>query len=71
MYKLRGYKLRGTFYGEGEIPNEGQEVELPVIAAGTEATAALTFNQSSAPLFVKFDVLRPTGFAGYSCGWKP
>ena len=71
MYKLRGYKLRGTFYGAGEIPLERQEVELPEIAAGAESTAALTFSQASVPLLVKFDVLRPTGFSAYSHDWKP
>ena len=71
MYKLRGYKLMGTFYGEGEIPIERQEVELPEIAAGAESTAALTFSQAGVPLFVKFDVLRPTGFSAYSLDWKP
>ena len=71
MYKLRGYKLRGTFYGEGAIPVERQEVELPEIAAGAETTAALTFSQSGVPLLVKFEVLRPTGFPAYICDWKP
>jgi beta-galactosidase/beta-glucuronidase len=71
MYKLRGYKLRGTFYGEGAIPVERQEVELPEIAAGAETTAALTFSQSGVPLLVKFEVLRPTGFSAYICDWKP
>lgn len=71
MYRPRGYKLRGTFYGEGEIPIERQEVELPEIAAGAEATAVLTFSQAGVPLLVKFDVLRPTGFSAYSYEWKP
>jgi beta-glucuronidase len=70
-YTLRGYKLRGTFYGEGEIPVERQEVELPEVAAGAETTVALTFSQSGVPLHVKFDVLRPTGFSAYSYDWKP
>src|SRR2546425_1324457 len=47
MYSLRGYKLRGTFYGEGDIPVEQREVELPEIAAGNETTVDLTFNQRS------------------------
>ncbi len=70
-YKLRGYKLRGTFYGAGEIPIERQEIELPEIAAGAEASAALTFSQAGVPLLVKFDVLRPTGFSAYSFNWMP
>jgi beta-galactosidase len=70
-YTLRGYKLRGTFYGEGDIPVERQEAELPEIAPGTETTVDLTFSQSGVPLLVKFDVLRPTGFSAYSRNWKP
>jgi len=70
-YNLRGYKLRGTFYGEGEIPLERQEVELPVVVAGAETTATLAFSQSGIPLRVKFDVLRPSGFSAHTCDWKP
>ena len=71
MYSLRGYKLRGTFYGEGDIPVEQREVELPEIAAGNETTVDLTFNQFGVPLHVKFDILRPIGFSAYSQNWKP
>ncbi len=71
MYTLRSYKLRGTFYGEGDIPVERQEVELPEIASGSEIKLDLIFGQSDAPLHVKFDVLRPTGFSAYSRDWKP
>jgi beta-glucuronidase len=70
MYILRGYKLRGIFYGEGDIPVERQEVELPEIASGSETTVDLTFAQAAAPVRVKFDVLRPTGFSAYSTDWK-
>jgi beta-glucuronidase len=71
MYTLRGYKLRGIFYGDGNVPVERQEVELPEIASGTETTVALTFSQSGVPLQVRFDVLRPNGFSAYSRNWKP
>jgi beta-galactosidase len=70
-YTLRGYKLSGTFYGEGDIPVERQEVELPEIAPSEEITAALRFSQSGVPLRVKFDVLRPTGFSVYTWNWRP
>ena len=70
-YILRGYKLRGTFYGEGDIPIERHEVELPEIASGTETTIDLTFSQSGVPLQVQFDVLRPIGFSAFSLNWKP
>jgi len=71
MYTLRNYKLRGIFYGQGEIPVELHEVELPEIASGTETSVELKFNQSGVPLHVRFDVLRPTGFSAYSRDWKP
>jgi beta-galactosidase len=71
MYTLRGYKLRATFYGPGEIPLERQQLDLPKVAPGTETTAALTFTQSGVPLLVKFEVMRPTGFSAHSCDWKP
>jgi len=71
MYTLRGYKLRGTFYGEGDIPVERQETELPEIAPGAEITSNLSFSQSGVPLHVKFDVLRPTGFSASSWNWRP
>jgi hypothetical protein len=71
MYRLRGYKLRGTFYGASEIPLERQEVELLEIAAGAETIAALTFSQAGVPQLVKFEVLRPTGFSAYTYDWKP
>jgi len=70
-YTLRGYKLGGIFYGEGDIPVERQEVELPEIASGSETIVELTFSQSDVPLHVKFDLLRPTGFSAYSWNWKP
>ena len=70
-YTLRGYKLGGIFYGEGDIPVERQEVELPEIASGSETTVQLTFSRSDVPLHVKFDLLRPTGFSAFSRNWKP
>jgi beta-glucuronidase len=70
-YTLRGYKLRGTFYGQGDIPVERHEVELPEIPAGNETTVDLIFNQPDVPLHIQFDILRPTGFSAYSSNWKP
>jgi beta-galactosidase len=70
MYTLRGYKLRGTFYGQGDIPAEQQEIVLPEIAAGSETAHNLKFSESSAPLHVRFEVVRPTGFSAYSLNWK-
>ena len=69
-YSLRRYKLRGVFYGQGGIPVELREAELPEVEPGTEAMLDLTFAQSEAPLHVQFDVLRRTGFSAYSLDWK-
>jgi hypothetical protein len=70
-YRLHGYKLRAVFYDQGGIPVELQEVEMPEVEPGTEAKVDLAFTQSEAPLHVRFDVLRPTGFSAYSLDWKP
>ncbi|MBZ5666300.1 MAG: beta galactosidase jelly roll domain-containing protein [Acidobacteriia bacterium] len=71
MYRLRGYKLRGIFYGQGDIPVEQREVAVPELAPGSEAKLDLTFTQSGAPLHVQFDLLRPTRFSAYSSDWRP
>jgi beta-galactosidase len=71
MYSLRGYKLRGIFYGDRDIPVEQQEVELAEIVSGGEITVDVKFSQSGVPVHVTFDVLRPTGFSAYSRNWKP
>jgi beta-glucuronidase len=71
MYTLRGYRLRGVLYGEGDIPVEKQEADLPEIAPDGEAQVELTFGESVVPLHVKFDVFRPSRFSAYSLDWKP
>jgi hypothetical protein len=71
MYTIRGYKLRGIFYGEGDVPIERQEAELPESVSGGEITVDLAFRQTGIPLHITFDVLRPTGFSAYSRNWKP
>jgi len=70
-YTLRRYKLRGIFYGEGEIPVELQEADLPDLAPGADLHLELKFTQSSVPLRVVFLVIRPTGFPAYNLEWKP
>ncbi len=70
-YTLRGYKLRALFFGEGKIPVERREVDLPDAAPGSETKLELSFAQSEAPLHVQMDVLRPTSFSAYSLDWKP
>jgi beta-glucuronidase len=70
-YSLRGYKLRAIFYGEGKIPVELQQLDLPDLSPGAETSMELKFTQSSSPLVIRFYVLRPTGFAAQSLDWKP
>ncbi len=71
MYTLRGYRLRGLFFGEGNIPVERQEVDLPNAAPGSETKLELAFTQSEEPMHVQIDVLRPTSFSAYFLDWKP
>jgi len=70
-YTLRQYKLRGIFYGDGEIPIEFQEADLPDLLPGADVSLELKFSQSSTPVSIEFYVVRPTGFPAYSLQWKP
>ncbi len=70
-YTLRGYKLRGLFFGEGNIPVERQEVNLPDSVPGSEMKVDLEFSQSLRPMHLELDVLRPTSFSAYFLDWKP
>src|SRR5580704_3087779 len=70
-YMLREYKLRGIFYGEGNIPVERQEVALSETAVGSETEVDLAFGLAEVPLHIEFDVLRPTGFSAYCRNWTP
>jgi beta-galactosidase len=70
-YTLRGYKLRGVFFGEGNIPVERQEVALSEMAVGSETEVDLAFGLAEVPLHIEFDVLRPTGFSAYCRNWTP
>jgi len=71
MYTLRGYTLRGTFYGQGDIPVELQEVVIPELPPASLARLELKFTQSEVPACIRFDVMRPAGFSAYSLEWKP
>jgi beta-glucuronidase len=71
MYTLRGYRLRGLFFGQGNIPVERQVVNLPEAAPGSETTLELAFTETEAPIHLQIDVLRPTSFSVYSFDWKP
>ena len=71
MYTLRGYRLRGVLYGEGDIPVEQQEAELPQTAPGGEVKIEIKFRESGVPLRVRFDVFRPCRFSVFSLEWEP
>jgi len=71
VYTLRGYKLRGLFFGKGNIPLERQEMELTDGEPGSETKLELAFTQSEAPIHVQIDVLRPACFSAYWFDWKP
>ena len=68
-YTLKGYTLRGVYYGYGEIPIERKGLELPELVPGKEITLPMAFADAS-PWRVCFDILRPTGFSAYSLEWK-
>jgi beta-glucuronidase len=70
-YILSGYKLQGVFYGDGSIPIECHEVELPDLQPGTEAKNDIEFSAKGVPLWVRFDVLRPNEFSAFTLTWKP
>jgi hypothetical protein len=71
MYTLKGYKVRGVFFGDGNIPIEEQEAEIAKLAPDAEMTFELAFATSEVPSHVQIDVLRPTSFSAYSLDWKP
>jgi beta-glucuronidase len=68
-YVLRGYRLRGTYFGYGQIPIEQQEVALPDLKPGDETAFKISFADAQ-PERIQFDVLRPTGFSAYTQIWK-
>ena len=68
-YTLRGYRLRGTYFGYGQIPIEQQEAALPELKPGSEAAIEIHFADAQ-PEKIQFDVLRPTGFSAYTRIWK-
>lgn len=68
-YTLRGYRLRGVYFGYGQIPIEQREVALPDLTPGQEAALTMSF-AGRQPEKIQFDILRPTGFSAYTQIWK-
>ena len=69
-YRLKNYRLRAVFFGQGNVSVAQQETELPEVVPGGEAKLELAFTQSEAPVRVKFEVLRPTDFSAGLLDWK-
>jgi beta-glucuronidase len=70
-YILRGYVVRGIFYGAGEIPLEQRVEELADIPPGGDARVELEFSAGKPASRIRFDVLRPNGFSAITLEWKP
>lgn len=68
-HTLRDYKVRGVLYGNGSIPLERVEAELPVLPPGKHATVHLAFQEKDAGA-VQFDVLRPNGYSALTRWWR-
>jgi beta-galactosidase len=71
MYTLRGYKFCGTFYGQGDIPVELQEVVISELPPASSVRLDVKFTQSDVPTSIRLDVMKPTGFSAHSLEWKP
>ena len=71
MHTLNSYRLRGIVFGQGNIPVEQQEVILPHLTPGSETRWELAFRGSEAPVRIRLEVLRPTGFPVRSQDWRP
>ncbi|PYT98150.1 MAG: hypothetical protein DMG38_16795 [Acidobacteria bacterium] len=69
-YTLFGYKVRGTLYGDGNIPLEECEAALPAVKPGGSISVSLQFKEPSASR-VEFNILRPTGFSARTRTWTP
>ena len=68
-HRVRGYVLRAVYFGQGDIPIERKSAPVPDLEPGQEATVALAF-AGATPEYIRFDILRPTGFSAYSLEWK-
>jgi len=51
------------------IPIKQKTRPLPQLTPGQEITIKMAFSDSL-PLYVEFDVMRPTGFSAYTHRWK-
>ncbi len=68
-HTLRGYKVRFTLYGFGDLPMEQKEAALPVLKPGSAGEAAVDFVEK-APARVVAEVVRPTGSTVLTQEWK-
>lgn len=68
-HHLRDYLLRAVYFGQGDIPIERKQAAIPDLEPGQEVTLPVSFADAT-PEYIRFDVLRPTGFSTYSLDWK-
>ncbi len=68
---LRGYRVRGIFYGAGEIRRGQRAGGLAGMGPGGEARVELEFAVAGPASRIRFDVLRPNGFSALSLDWQP
>jgi beta-glucuronidase len=60
-YTLRGYQLRWTVFGRGDIPLERRQSPLPDLGPGREIETPLKVRERDARR-LRVEVVRPTGF---------
>jgi beta-galactosidase len=70
-HTLRGYVLSSVLYGQGDIPVEQRDVNIPDVAPGATVEVTVRFTQPGVPVRVQFDVRRPTRISTYTLNWMP
>jgi beta-glucuronidase len=61
-YTLRGYRLRWTVFGNGDIPLERRETLLPELGPGRDLEISMEVGEKDARR-LRVDLVRPTGFS--------
>jgi beta-glucuronidase len=64
-YTLRGYVLRWTAFGRGEIPLRTADIPLADLAPGASAEVAAPLKQEG-DRRIRLDIMRPTGDSAYT-----
>lgn len=64
-YTLRGYSVKWTVFGRGDIPLEEGFAQLADIPPGGQATARISVREMDRQR-LRLDIMRPTGFSAYT-----